>query len=124
MTVRTGFKILYNVECLCHAVNGNIQTGYLSGNGVLVINTLVASFIHSGSSINQCFLSGGLIVSVDSSINLLYSGLNAGLDCLVTGSLCLVNQNTLLCRFNVCQDYTSIKNRENIRRILLRTRTI
>ena len=79
------------------------QTRDLSGCSILMINALGSSLINGGNSVLQSSNSSFLIALSYSYVNLLHSGLYAGLDGLITSSLGFVNQNSLLSRFNVCQ---------------------
>lgn len=57
----------------------------------------------------DCFLvsnlGSGLITGLNSSVELLNHGLELGISYFVDKSLLLDNKNTLLCRFDVCQNY-------------------
>ena len=79
------------------------QTRDLSGCGILMINALSSSLIDSGNSVLQSSNSSFLVTLSYSYVNLLHSGLYAGLDGLIASSLDFVNLNSLLSRFNVCQ---------------------
>ena len=66
------------------------QTGNLSGSGVFMIYALGSSLVDNCGCVQQCSLCSFLVLCFDCNTNLLNSGLNRRLDCLVSFSLGLV----------------------------------
>ena len=76
------------------------QLRLLSCSSILVQQSLCASLVNTLDCNTDCsFLVSSIVCA--SSVSLLDEGLHVGLSCLVQGSLCLNNLNSLLCRFNV-----------------------
>lgn len=108
MTVskRFYFAFLKLPQRLFHLVYCKVETGNLSGSIIFMINALSGCLINRAGSSEQSSLSSFLIVSINCSVNLLYSGLNAGTDCFVTISSGLINKDSFLRRFDISQCFS------------------
>lgn len=102
------YNILYKFwEKLSHLVYSLAQTGNLPGGIVLVINALGSSHLDGLGCSLQFSFGSSLVPTFNSGQHLLHSCLYAGADGFIPFSLGAVYQNSLLCGFDISQDYTS-----------------
>ena len=95
---------LSKIYKLVHAANHLAQTGNLTGNIVLMVNTLCSGFLDNRNGSFQGLSSSSLVTGLNSSFNFLDSSLNCGTDRFISLSVSSAYQYSFLCGFDICHD--------------------